>query len=154
MATVAVPNKIKLAGGSFLIEEHATDQVFTLEDLSEEHQQIAQTTQDFARNEILPNADKIEHKEFAVTRGLIQKACEIGIGNVDIPEQYGGSDMDKIASAIINEHISVSGSFSVAFGGHTGIGTLPIVYFGTPRAEGKVSAQAGDRRTDCRVCAV
>ncbi|HJT52596.1 MAG TPA: acyl-CoA dehydrogenase family protein [Candidatus Angelobacter sp.] len=132
MATVAVPNKTKLKGGSFLIEEHTTEQVFTLEDLSEEHQQIVQTTQDFARNEILPNAEKIEHKEFAVTRELIRKACEIGIGNVDIPEAYGGSDMDKIASAIIAEHISVNGSFSVAFGGHVGIGTLPIVYFGTP----------------------
>jgi len=82
MATVAVPNKTKLKGGSFLIEEHTTEQVFTLEDLSEEHQQIAQTTQDFAKNEILPNAEKIEHKEFAVTRALIKKACEIGIGNV------------------------------------------------------------------------
>ncbi|HWG88360.1 MAG TPA: acyl-CoA dehydrogenase family protein [Candidatus Acidoferrales bacterium] len=132
MATVAVPNKTKLKGGSFLIEEHTTEQVFTLEDLSEEHQQIAQTTQDFAKNEILPNAEKIEHKEFAVTRELIRKACEIGIGNVDIPEAYGGSDMDKIASAIIAEHLSVNGSFSVAFGGHVGIGTLPIVYFGTP----------------------
>jgi len=132
MATVAVPNKTKLIGGSFLIQEHTTDQVFTLEDLSEEHQQIAQTTQDFAKNEILPNAEKIEHKEFAVTRALIRKACEIGIANVDIPEAYGGSDMDKIASAIIAEHLSVNGSFSVAFGGHVGIGTLPIVYFGTP----------------------
>src|SRR5690348_5176507 len=137
MATVAVPNKTKLTGGSFLIEEHATQQVFTPEDLSEEHQQIAQTTQDFDRNEILPNAEKIEHKEFAVTRGLIQKACEIGIANVDIPEQYGGSDMDKISSAIIAEHLSVSGSFSVAFGGHTGIETLPIVYFGTPEQKAK-----------------
>ena len=137
MATVAVPNKTKLTGGSFLIEEHATHQVFTPEDLSEEHQQIAQTTQDFARNEILPNVEKIEHKEFAVTRGLIQKACEIGIANVDIPEQYGGSDMDKISSAIIAEHLSVSGSFSVAFGGHTGIGSLPIVYFGTPAQKAK-----------------
>jgi len=132
MATVAVPNKTKLKGGSFLIEEHTTEQVFTLEDLSDEHQQIVQTTQDFAKNEILPNAEKIEHKEFAVTRELIRKACEIGIGNVDIPEAYGGSDMDKIASAIIAEHLSVNGSFSVAFGGHVGIGTLPIVYFGTP----------------------
>jgi alkylation response protein AidB-like acyl-CoA dehydrogenase len=137
MATVAVPNKSKLKGGSFLIEEHTTDQVFTLEDLSEEHRQIAQTTQDFARNEILPNAEKIEHKEFAVTRELIRKACEIGIGNVDIPEAYGGSDMDKIASAIIAEHLSVNGSFSVAFGGHVGIGTLPIVYFGTPEQKQK-----------------
>jgi alkylation response protein AidB-like acyl-CoA dehydrogenase len=137
MATVAVPNKTKLKGGSFLIEEHTTDQVFTLEDLSEEHQQIAQTTQEFAKNEILPNAEKIEHKEFEVTRGLIRKACEIGIANVDIPEAYGGSDMDKIASAIIAEHLSVNGSFSVAFGGHVGIGTLPIVYFGTAEQKQK-----------------
>src|SRR6185437_9617952 len=99
--------------------------------------QIAQTTQDFARNEILPNTEKIEHKEFATTRELIRKACEIGIGNVDIPEAYGGSDMDKIASAIIAEHLSVNGSFSVAFGGHVGIGTLPIVYFGTPEQKQK-----------------
>ncbi|HKW73969.1 MAG TPA: acyl-CoA dehydrogenase family protein [Terriglobales bacterium] len=137
MATVAVPNKTKLKGGSFLIEEHTTDQVFTVEDLSEEHQQIAQTTQDFAKNEVLPNTEKIEHKDFSVTRSLIRKACEIGIGNVDIPEQYGGSEMDKIASALIAEHISVNGSFSVAFGGHVGIGTLPIVYFGNAEQKKK-----------------
>ena len=136
MATAVIP-RTKLKGGSFLIEEHNLDDVFTPEDLSEEHQQIAQTTQEFARNEILPNLEKIEHKQFEVTRELIRKACEIGIGNVDIPEQYGGSEMDKIASAIINEHISVSGSFSVSFGGHTGIGTLPIVYFGTPEQKAK-----------------
>jgi alkylation response protein AidB-like acyl-CoA dehydrogenase len=136
MATAVLP-KTKLAGGSFLIQDHNLDDVFTLEDLSEEHQQIAQTTQEFARNEILPNVEKIEHKEFAVTRALIRKACEIGIGNVDIPEQYGGSDMDKISSAIIAEHMSVSGSFSVSFGGHVGIGTLPIVYFGTPEQKAK-----------------
>ncbi|HEY6350722.1 MAG TPA: acyl-CoA dehydrogenase family protein [Candidatus Angelobacter sp.] len=136
MATAILP-KTKLTGGSFLIQEHSTDDVFTPEDLSEEHQQIVQTTQEFARNEIVPNLEKIEHKEFAVTRELIRKACEIGIANVDIPEQYGGSDMDKIASAIIAEHISVSGSFSVSFGGHTGIGTLPIVYFGTPEQKAK-----------------
>jgi butyryl-CoA dehydrogenase len=137
MATIAVPNKTKLVGGSFLIEEHSTEQVFTPEDLSEEHRQIVRTTEEFARNEILPNAEKIEHKEFAVTRELIRKACEIGIANVDIPEQYGGSDMDKISSSLINEYISVSGSFSVSFGGHVGIGSLPIVYFGTPEQKAK-----------------
>lgn len=136
MATAVLP-KTKLTGGSFLIQEHNIDDVFTPEDLSEEHQQIAQTTQEFAKNEIVPNLEKIEHKEFAVTRELIRKACEIGIANVDIPEQYGGSDMDKISSAIIAEHISVSGSFSVSFGGHVGIGTLPIVYFGTPEQKAK-----------------
>jgi butyryl-CoA dehydrogenase len=137
MATVAIPTKTKLVGGSFLIEEHKLDDVFTLEDLSEEHRQIAQTTQEFAQNEILPNVEKIEHKEFAVTRELIRKACEIGIANVDIPEEYGGSEMDKISSSIIAEHLSVSGSFSVSFGGHTGIGTLPIVYFGTKEQKAK-----------------
>jgi alkylation response protein AidB-like acyl-CoA dehydrogenase len=137
MATVAVPNKTRLVGGSFLIEEHSTAQVFTPEDLSDEHRQIVQTTEEFAKNEILPNVEKIEHKDFSVTRALLRKACEIGIANVDIPEQYGGSDMDKISSALINEHISVSGSFSVSFGGHVGIGTLPIVYFGTPEQKAK-----------------
>jgi butyryl-CoA dehydrogenase len=136
MATATLP-KTRLAGGSFLIQDHNLEDVFTLEDLSDEHQQIAQTTQEFAKNEILPNVEKIEHKEFAVTRELIRKACEIGIGNVDIPEQYGGSDMDKISSAIVAEHLSVSGSFSVSFGGHVGIGTLPIVYFGTPEQKAK-----------------
>lgn len=136
MATAVLP-KTKVTGGSFLIREHNIDDVFTPEDLSEEHQQIVQTTQEFARNEIVPNLERIEHKEFAVTRELIRKACEIGIANVDIPEQYGGSDMDKISSAIIAEHISVSGSFSVSFGGHVGIGTLPIVYFGTPEQKAK-----------------
>src|SRR6266852_3367960 len=137
MATLAVPNKTKLVGGSFLIEEHTTDHVFTPEDLTEEHLQIVQTTQEYAKNEILPNVEKIEHKDFDVIRGLLRKACEIGIANVDIPEQYGGSDMDKISSSLINEHIAVSGSFSVAFGGHVGIGTLPIVYFGTPEQKAK-----------------
>src|SRR5216684_2218735 len=136
MATAAPP-KTRLAGGGFLIQEQPLDDVFTVEDLTEEHLQIAQTTAEFARNEILPNTEKIEHKDFDVIRGLLRKACEIGIANVDIPEQYGGSDMDKISSSLINEHIAVSGSFSVAFGGHVGIGTLPIVYFGTPEQKAK-----------------
>src|SRR5258708_29667573 len=137
MATLAIPAKTKLVGGSFLIEDHQLDDVFTVEDLSEEHQQIAQTTREFALNEILPNVEKIEHKEFAVTRELLRKACEIGIANVDIPEEYGGSEMDKISSSVISENLSVSGSFSVSFCGHTGIGTLPIVYFGTKEQKAK-----------------
>ena len=137
MATLAIPTRAKLAGGSFLIEEHHPADVFTVEDLSEEHRQIAQTTQEFAQNEILPNIEKIEHKDFATTRALIRKACEIGIANVDIPEEYGGSEMDKISSSIIAEYLSVSGSFSVSFGGHTGIGTLPIVYFGIKEQKAK-----------------
>src|SRR5258708_23924635 len=95
MATVAIPTKTKIVGGSFLIEEHKLDDVFTLEDLSEEHRQIARTTQEFAQNEIVPNIEKIEHKDFAVTHELIRKACEIAIANVDIPAEYGASDVGK-----------------------------------------------------------
>ena len=136
MATATVP-KTKITGGSFLIEERTTAEVFTPEDFSEEHRQIAQTTEEFARNEIVPNIERIEHKEFQVTRDLLKKAAELGLATVDIPEEYGGADMDKISSCIIADRIAVSGSFSVSFGGHVGIGTLPIVYFGTPEQKKK-----------------
>src|SRR3954453_1108202 len=130
MATAAVP-KTKIAGGSFLIEDRRPEEVFTPEDFTDEHRQIAQTTDEFATKEIVPNIDRIEHKEFAVTRELIKKASELGLTSVEIPEQYGGMELDKVSAAIISERLAKSGSFSVTFGGHSGIGTLPIVYFGT-----------------------
>src|SRR4051812_10053441 len=130
MATAALP-KTKTAGGSWLIEDRPLEDVFTPEDFTDEHQQIAATTEEFALKEIVPNIERIEHKEWAVTRELIKKASEIGIANVDVPEEFGGSDMDKVSSAIIADRIAKSGSFSVSWGAHVGIGTLPIVYFGT-----------------------
>ena len=137
MATATAEPKTKITGGSFLIEERALDEVFTPEDFSEEHRQIAQTAEEFAVNEILPNAEKIEHKDWAVTRALMKKASELGLANVDVPEQYGGADMDKVSSCIIADRMAKNGSFMVSFGGHVGIGTLPIVYFGTPEQQKK-----------------
>src|SRR5262245_61499031 len=131
MATATAVPKNKLAGGSWLIEDRTPEETFTPEDFNEQHQLIAQTAEELAQNEIGPNIERIEHKEWAVTRELLKKASEIGIANVDVPEQYGGSDMDKVSSAIIADRIAKSGSFSVTFGGHVGIGTLPIVLFGT-----------------------
>jgi butyryl-CoA dehydrogenase len=131
MATATEVPKTKIVGGSWLLEERAVEEVFTPEDFNEQHQLIAKTAEEFAEQEIVPNLEKIEHKEWAVTRALLKKASEIGIANVDIPEQYGGSEMDKVSSAIIKDRIARSASFSTTFGGHTGIGTLPIVYFGT-----------------------
>ncbi len=128
---IASALKRKIIGGSFILEDTPLDDVFTPEDFSDQHQMIAQTTDEFARNEIVPNLEKIEHKDFALTRELIKKASELGITSVDVPEEYGGMEMDKVSSAIIADHIAISGSFSVSFGGHVGIGTLPIVYFGT-----------------------
>jgi alkylation response protein AidB-like acyl-CoA dehydrogenase len=130
MATAAVP-KTRILGGSFLIEERELNDVFTPEDFNEQQQLIAQTTEDFANNEIVPAIEKIEHKDFAVTRELLKKASDLGLCSVDVPEQYGGADMDKVSSAIIADRIAKSGSFSVSFGGHVGIGMLPIVWFGT-----------------------
>jgi alkylation response protein AidB-like acyl-CoA dehydrogenase len=136
MATAAIP-KTKVTGGSWLLEEPAQESVFTPEDFTEEHQQIAQTTEEFATKEIVPLNEKIEHKEWAVTRELIKKATEIGLATVDIPEEYGGMEMDKVASAIIADRIAKSGSFSVSWGAHVGIGTLPIIYFGTAEQKKK-----------------
>jgi alkylation response protein AidB-like acyl-CoA dehydrogenase len=136
MATAAVP-KSRILGGSFLIEQHELNDVFTPEDFNEQHQMIAQTTEDFANNEIVPAIDKIEHKEFDVTRGLIKKASELGLTSVEVPEQYGGADIDKVSAAIIADRIAKSGSFSVAFGAQSGIAMLPIVYFGTEQQKQK-----------------
>jgi butyryl-CoA dehydrogenase len=103
----------------------------TPEDFSEEQRQIARTASDFVRNEVLPQAEAIEAKKFDVTRALLKKAGDLGLMAVDIPEEYGGLAMDKVTSAIVADHLSQLGSFSVAFSAHVGIGTLPIVWYGT-----------------------
>jgi butyryl-CoA dehydrogenase len=136
MATTAIP-KSKILGGSFLLEERKTDEVFTPEDFTEQHQLIGQTAEEFAVNEIVPNIEKIEHKDFSITRELLKKAGELGLSSVDIPEAYGGLEMDKVTSAVIADHIAKYAGFATTWGGHTGIGTLPIVYFGTEEQKKK-----------------
>ncbi len=136
MATVAVP-KVRITGGSFLLEERNPNDIFTPEDFSEEHLQIAKTAEEFATNEIVPAAEKLEHKDWAMARELIKKASELGLSSVDIPEAYGGTDMDKVSSCIIADKIAKYAGFATTWGGHTGIGTLPIVYFGTAEQKQK-----------------
>ncbi|HTR68467.1 MAG TPA: acyl-CoA dehydrogenase family protein [Terriglobales bacterium] len=136
MATATIPAS-KIAGGSFLLETRNSDEVFTPEDFSEQHQLIGQTTEEFALNEIIPNIEKIEHKDFSVTRGLLKKAGDLGLSGVEIPEVYGGLEMDKVTAAVIADHIAKYAGFATTWGGHTGIGTLPIVYFGTEEQKRK-----------------
>jgi len=136
MATAAVP-KSKISGGSFLLEERTPDEVFTPEDFTEQHQLIGQTAEEFATNEIVPNIEKMEHKDFSVTRELLKKAGELGLSGVEIPEAYGGLEMDKVTAAVIADHIAKYAGFATTWGGHTGIGTLPIVYFGTEEQKKK-----------------
>ncbi|HEU5336295.1 MAG TPA: acyl-CoA dehydrogenase family protein, partial [Terriglobales bacterium] len=137
MATTSAIPKTRIAGGSFLLQERPTSEVFTPEDFSDQHQLIAQTADDFAVNEILPASDKLEHKDWALTRELLKKTAELGLSSVDIPEEYGGADMDKVSSCIIADRISKYAGFAVSWGGHTGIGTLPIVLFGTVAQKNK-----------------
>ncbi len=136
MATTAIP-KTKILGGSFLLEERQTADVFTPEDFSEQHQMIGQTAEEFAVNEILPQAEKIEHKDYAVSRDLLKKAGDLGLSGVEIPEAYGGLEMDKVTAAIIADHIAKYAGFATTWGAHSGIGMLPIVYFGTEEQKKK-----------------
>ena len=130
MSTTAVSSS-KIIGGSFLLEERRPDEVFTPEDFTEQHQLIAQTAEEFAVNEIVPNIEKMEHKDFSITRDLLKKAGDLGLSSVEIPEAYGGLEMDKVTAAVIADHIAKYAGFATTWGGHTGIGTLPLVYFGT-----------------------
>jgi alkylation response protein AidB-like acyl-CoA dehydrogenase len=136
MATTAIP-KTKISGGSFLLEERQTADVFTPEDFSEQHQMIGQTAEEFALNEILPNLEKIEHKDFSISRELLKKAGELGLSGVEIPEAYGGLEMDKVTAAVIADHMAKYAGFATTWGAHSGIGLLPIVYFGTEQQRQK-----------------
>ena len=131
MTTISASPIVAAAGGSFLLESRTPDEVFTPEDLNEEQRQVASTAAQFARDEILPNAAAIEAKQPGVLAGLMRKAGELGFTCVDIPEEYGGMGMDKITSTLITDHLAVLASFSTAFGSHTGISTLPLVWYGT-----------------------
>jgi len=139
MATMTAPiaDTKHIAGGSFLITDPTADDCFFPEDFTDEHKQIAETTANFAVNEIMPASDKIEAKDFSVTRRLLKEAADLGLTAIDIPEEYGGLEMDKVSSALVAENISKQASFSVAFSAHTGIGTLPLVWYGTPEQKKK-----------------
>lgn len=133
----SVISETRISGGSFLLEERSTNEVFTPEDFNEQHRLIAQTAEDFAQNEIVPNIENMEHKDFSISRELLRKAGELGLSSVEIPEEYSGLEMDKVTAAIISDRISKYAGFTTTWGAHTGIGTLPIVYFGTEEQKKK-----------------
>src|SRR5277367_5767587 len=131
MATTTAIPKTKILGGGFLLEERQTSDVFTPEDFTDQHQMIGQTAEEFAVNEILPNAEKIEHKDFSISRDLLKKAGDLGLSAVEIPEAYGGLEMDKVTAAIIADRMAKYAGFATTWGAHSGIGMLPIAYFGS-----------------------
>ncbi len=125
------------SGGGFLIEDCSLQELFAPEDFSDQQRMIAETTDEFVRNEVLPRIDELEHQEPGLTPKLLRKAGELGLLSIDIPERYGGMELDMVSSLVAAEHIAQYASFAVAHGAHTGIGTLPILYFGTEEQKQK-----------------
>ena len=127
-----------IKGGAFLLGPVDENTIFTPEDFDDIHLMIKKTSYDFMKNKVEPRIDEIEVKAEGVTLDLIRQAGELGMIGSDIPEEYGGEEADKITTMIITENASIcGGSFATSFGAHTGIGTLPIVYFGNEEQKKK-----------------
>jgi len=130
-------------GGSFLIEETAVEEIQIPEDFDSELKMFAKTARDFVEKEVWPKTDEIENQNFEVVKELMRKAGEKGLLMVDIPEKYEGMGLNKTSSTLVAEEIARAGSFAVTQGAHTGIGTLPIVYFGTEEQKKKYLPKLG-----------
>jgi alkylation response protein AidB-like acyl-CoA dehydrogenase len=126
-----------IKGGSFLIEEREPACVFTAEDLSAEHLAIARTADEFWANEVVPHLDAIQHQEPGVAVGALRKSAELGLTSIAIPEAYGGLELDLASAMVVAEHVARDGSYAAWHGAHTGIGTLPLVFFGTEEQKRK-----------------
>ena len=131
MATDAVDPIVAAKGGSFLVEDRTPDEVFTPEDLSEEQVMIGQTADDFMVKELVPRLPELLKLDYELSRGLLRKAGELGLLGVEVPEEYGGLGLDKVSGCLVAEKAGRDGSFATTFAVQVGIGTLPIVYFGT-----------------------
>jgi alkylation response protein AidB-like acyl-CoA dehydrogenase len=126
-----------IAGGQFLTHSISPDEIFTREDLTDEHRLFGRTAAEFMRNEVLPNEARIFAHDWALTRQLLRKAADLDLLRLEIPEAYGGLGLDKISAAFVGEQIAINPSFAGSLGAHTSIGSLPIVYFGTEAQKAK-----------------
>ena len=133
----AASAKVPIPGGGFLIEERLPEEIFTPEDFTEQHRLIAETAEQFMRNEVLPCWEQIERQEPGLTPKLLRQAGELGLLSIDIPERYGGTEMDKVSSTLVVERFAQYASFLAAHGAHSVIGTLPIVFFGNEEQKKK-----------------
>jgi len=118
-------------GGSWLFDDPMESEIFTPEKLSDEHRLMAQTTDEFVDFEVLPNLERLETKDWSLARSLIQRAGDLGLLGINVPERYGGVELDKVSSLIVAERIARAASFATSYGGQTNLCILPIVLFGT-----------------------
>jgi alkylation response protein AidB-like acyl-CoA dehydrogenase len=131
------------AGGSFLIEERAPQEIFTPEDFTDEQRMMGQTCADWMEKDVRPRLAEILALNYETTRQLMRKAGELGLLAIEIPEEYGGLGLDKVSATVAGENSARDGSFVVTYLCHTGIGTLPIVYFGTDEQKRKYLPKLG-----------
>ncbi len=120
-----------LQGGEYLIRDISPGDTFTPEDFSDEQIQLGETTEQFLRNEVLPHVEKLEHHDFDLMVTLLRRFGELGLLMIDAPEEYGGLELSKTTSLVAAEKASMYGGFSTAYTAHSGIGTLPLIYYGT-----------------------
>jgi alkylation response protein AidB-like acyl-CoA dehydrogenase len=118
-------------GGEFLLQAADAGGVFTPEKLTEEHRLIGRTAQEFVDNEVLPQLDRLEQKDWDLARALVKKGAELGLLGVDVPEAYGGLGLDKATSLVVSEKLARSASFGATFGAHANLTIVPLMLFGT-----------------------
>jgi alkylation response protein AidB-like acyl-CoA dehydrogenase len=135
--SAVVEQKQLVQGGEFLIADRTPDEVFTPEDFTEEHRMIAETTRQFIDNEVIPHIDDLEKHDWKLARELVRKAADLGLIGANIPEEYGGLGLDQTSGALVGENIGRCASFATTLGAESGIGLLPIIYFGTEAAKVK-----------------
>lgn len=131
----AVSPKVK--GGAFLVENATSEQIFTTEDLTDEHWAIARTAAEFFSKEVMPNLEALLHQEPSIGARLLRRSAELGLTAMTVPEAYGGLDLDLASALIAEEQLSRDGSYMAWHGAHSGIGTLPLLYFGTEAQKAK-----------------
>jgi alkylation response protein AidB-like acyl-CoA dehydrogenase len=136
MATATVTQSAA-KGGSFLLESALSQDVFTPADLNDDQRLIGQTAEEFVIKEVFPHIKDLENKKPGLMAALVKKAGELGLMSGGTPEEYGGAGLDKISGMVLTEKLSLYGGFAVTHGAHAGIGTLPIVYFGTEEQKKK-----------------
>ncbi len=149
MATATTAGTI---GGAFLIEDQSPRDIFTPEDLTEEHHAIARTAREFFDQDVAPHVEEMQHGDFDVAVSLLRKAAALGLESILTPEKYGGMEMDLTSDMVVAEQFARDGSFSGWHGAHAGIGTLPLLLFGTEAQKEKYLPRLSSAETVAAYC--
>src|SRR3977135_516024 len=149
MATATVPRPAA-KGGGFLLGSPAPGGELSPADLTDDQKLIGQTAEEFVTKEVLPLVKDLENKKPGLMAELVRKGAEVGLMGGGVPEEYGGAGLDKIATTVLTEKLSIYGGFAGTHGAHAGIGTLPIVYFRTEEQKKKNLAKVANGAHNAR----